>query len=45
MFCHCWLPDESGFEPGSGHVGSVVDKAASGQVVSEHFSFPCQAFQ
>jgi hypothetical protein len=25
-----------GFEPGSGHVGFVVDKAATGQVFSEN---------
>jgi hypothetical protein len=30
----------SGFEPGSGHVGFVVDKVALGQVFSEYFGFP-----
>jgi hypothetical protein len=33
-----------GFEPGSRHVGFVVDKAELGQVSSEHFGFPCQYF-
>jgi hypothetical protein len=32
-----------GFEPGSGHVGFVVDKVALGQVFSEYFGFPCQS--
>jgi hypothetical protein len=31
------------FKPGSGHVGSVVDKVALGQVFSEYFGFPCQS--
>jgi hypothetical protein len=30
-----------GFEPGSGHVGFVVDKVALGQVFSEYFGSPC----
>jgi hypothetical protein len=30
-------------EPGSGHVGFVVDKAALGQVFSEYFGFPWQS--
>jgi hypothetical protein len=30
-----------GFDPRSGHVGSVVDKVALGQVFSEYFRFPC----
>jgi hypothetical protein len=29
------------FQPGSGHVGFVVDRVARGQVFSEHFAFPC----
>jgi hypothetical protein len=29
-----------GFEPGSGHLGFVVDKVALGQVFSEYFGFP-----
>jgi hypothetical protein len=33
-----------GFEPGSGHVGFVVDKAALGQIFSEYFGWSCQAF-
>jgi hypothetical protein len=32
------------FEPGSGHVGFVVEKAALGQVFSQYFEFPCQSF-
>jgi hypothetical protein len=32
-----------GFEPGSGHVGFVVDKVALEQVFSEYFGFPCQS--
>jgi hypothetical protein len=32
-----------GFEPGSGHVGFVVDKVVLGQVFSEYFGFPCQS--
>jgi hypothetical protein len=31
------------FEPGSGHVGFVVDKVAPGQVFSEYFGFLCQS--
>jgi hypothetical protein len=34
----------TGFEPCSSHVGSVVDRAALGQVSSEYFSFPCHSF-
>jgi hypothetical protein len=34
----------TGFEPGSGHVGFVVDKAARGQVFFEYFCFPCHSF-
>jgi hypothetical protein len=30
-----------GFEPGSSHLGFVVDKVAMGQVFSEYYSFPC----
>jgi hypothetical protein len=29
-------------DPRSGHVGSVVDTVALGQVLSEYFGFPCQ---
>jgi hypothetical protein len=31
-------------QPGSSHVGFVVDKAAQGQVFSEYYCFPCQTF-
>jgi hypothetical protein len=37
------LPRRLGFEPGSGHVGFVVDKMALGQDFSEYFGFPCQS--
>jgi hypothetical protein len=30
-----FLPQRPGFEPGSGHVGFVVNKVALGQVFSE----------
>jgi hypothetical protein len=30
------------FDPGSGHVASVVGRVALGQVLSEYFYFPCQ---
>jgi hypothetical protein len=33
-------PRRPRFEPGSGHVGFVVDKVALGQVFSEYFGFP-----
>jgi hypothetical protein len=33
-----------GFEPDSSHVGSVVERAALGQVFSEYFGFPCHSF-
>jgi hypothetical protein len=36
-------PRRTGFEPGSGQVGFVVDKVALGQVFSEYFGFPCQS--
>jgi hypothetical protein len=36
-------PRRSGFEPGAGQVGSVMDKLALGQVFSEYFGFPCQS--
>jgi hypothetical protein len=36
-------PRRPGFEPGSGHVGFVVNKVAQGQVFSEYFAFPCQS--
>jgi hypothetical protein len=35
-------PRRPGFEPGSGHVGFVVDKVALEEVFSEYFGFPCQ---
>jgi hypothetical protein len=35
-------PRRPGFDPRSGHVGFVVDKAALGQVFSEYYGFPCQ---
>jgi hypothetical protein len=35
-----WVP---GFEPGSGHVGFVVDKVTLGQFFCEYFGFPCQS--
>jgi hypothetical protein len=34
-----WLP---GFNPGSGHVGFVVEKVKLGQVFSEYFRFTSQ---
>jgi hypothetical protein len=34
---------QPGLEPGSGHVGFVVDKVALGQVFSEYFGFPCRS--
>jgi hypothetical protein len=38
-----WLPTRRPvFEPGSGHVGFVVDKVALGQVFSKYSRFPCQ---
>jgi hypothetical protein len=37
-----FTPRRPGFEPGSGHVGFMVDKVALGQVFSENFGFPCQ---
>jgi hypothetical protein len=37
-------PRRSGFEPWSEHVGFVLDKAALGQVFSEHFVFHLQTF-
>jgi uncharacterized Fe-S cluster-containing radical SAM superfamily protein len=41
----CWLPTAVAWvQARSGHVGFVVDKAVLGEVVSEYFSFPCQAF-
>jgi hypothetical protein len=33
-------PRRSNFDPGSLHVGFVVDKGALGQVLSEYFGFP-----
>jgi hypothetical protein len=36
-------PWRSGFHPGSGQVGFMVDKVALGQVFSEYFNFPCQS--
>jgi hypothetical protein len=35
-------PRRPGIEPGSVHVGFVVDKVALGQVFSKYFGFPCQ---
>jgi hypothetical protein len=32
------------FQPRSGRVGFVMDKAALGKVFSEYFGFPCQSF-
>jgi hypothetical protein len=32
-----------GFDPGSGHMGFVVDKVAPEQVFPENFGFPCQS--
>jgi hypothetical protein len=37
-------PRRPAFEPGSGHVGFVVDKAAQRHFFSEYLRFPCQAF-
>jgi hypothetical protein len=39
-----FTPRRPGFEPGSGHVGFVVDEMVLGQVFSEYFGFPCQSF-
>jgi hypothetical protein len=40
-YCHCTIPPcQLQFNPGSGYVGSVVNKVAMGQVFSEYFSFP-----
>jgi hypothetical protein len=33
----------SRFEPGSGHVGFLMDKVELGQVFSEYFGFHCQS--
>jgi hypothetical protein len=38
-----WKMWVAAIEPGSGHVGFVVDKVALGQVFSEYFGFPCQS--
>jgi hypothetical protein len=35
---------QPGFKLRSSHVGFVVNKVALGQVFSEYFGFPCQAF-
>jgi hypothetical protein len=35
-------PRRLGFEPGSGHVGFVVDKVPLGQVFSKYLGFHCQ---
>jgi hypothetical protein len=35
-------PRQPEFQPGSGHVGFMVDKMELGQVLSEYFGFPCQ---
>jgi hypothetical protein len=37
-------PRLPGFEPGSGHVGFVVDKTALGKIFLEYFGFFYQAF-
>jgi hypothetical protein len=37
-------PRQPGFEPGSGHVGFVVDKVELGQVFSAYFGFPLPIF-
>jgi hypothetical protein len=39
----CSQPRRPGVEPGSGHVGFVVDKVAQGQLFSVYFGFPCQS--
>jgi hypothetical protein len=41
--CHSFQPRRPGFEPRSGHVASVVDKVALGQVFSEYFGFLYQS--
>jgi hypothetical protein len=38
------FPRRSRFEPGSGHVGFVEDKATLEQGFFDYFDFPCQAF-
>jgi hypothetical protein len=37
-------PQRPGYEPGSSHVGSVVDRAAMGEVSLEYLGFTCQSF-
>jgi hypothetical protein len=41
---HVFRPRRFGFEPESGHVERVVDKATLGQVFTEYCCFPCQSF-
>jgi hypothetical protein len=36
-------PRRLGFEPGTSHVGFVVDKVAQGQVFSEYIGLSCQS--
>jgi hypothetical protein len=42
-YSHMFPTRGPGFDPGSGHVGFVVDKVALGQVFSKYFGFPCQS--
>jgi hypothetical protein len=37
-----FLTEQPGFDPRSGRVEFVMDKAALGQVSSDYFGFPCQ---
>jgi hypothetical protein len=37
-------PRRPGFEPGSGHVGFVIDKAVLGQIFPGYSGFLCQSF-
>jgi hypothetical protein len=40
-----WLPIKpAGLDPRSGHMGFVVMKVESGQIISEHFGFPFPTF-
>jgi hypothetical protein len=41
--CRCPIA-RTWFEPGSSHVGSVVDRQALGHVFAECFCFPCHSF-
>jgi hypothetical protein len=38
------FPSRRGFEPVSSRIGTVMDRAALGQVLSDHFCFLCHSF-